>query len=82
MTPHSHLPSSDIHADWQHTVETFGVAATTSMIAGFSYSTETKEQIRQQLAGERVRMLMVDADGFVFAHLDGWLIFLHPNACW
>jgi hypothetical protein len=76
---HPHLPSQDIHADWRRTIADFGAVGTAILIEGFTFRAETRERIRAALNGEPIRLVIIDADGYVFAHLGELAACLAPD---
>ncbi len=76
---HPHLPSADIFTDWRATTGRFGVADRAALIEGFTYDADTRRRIRAAIGEEPVRLLVMDADGFVFAHLEGLADLLAPD---
>lgn len=70
---HPQLPTADIYTDWKETLERFGMTGKAGLIEGFTWRAETQARIRAACGPEPVRLVILDADGFVFGHLHGLL---------
>lgn len=62
---HPHLPSTDILADLDANLREMKVRDRVTIIAGFSNAPETIRAVESNLAGRRIDLLFVDADGEV-----------------
>ena len=62
---HPHLPSADILADLDANLREFGVRERVTIITGVSSVPATVCQVESRLAGRRIDLLFVDADGQV-----------------
>lgn len=76
---HPQLPTADIYADWQRTVDAFGVADWATLIKGNLDHEAVRQRLRDACGDAPIRLVIVDADGYVFAHLSAVLDRLAPD---
>lgn len=61
-----HLPSADIHADWNKNVTANDMNDITTLIKGSSYQDVIANETIARLNGEKIGILFIDADGRLF----------------
>lgn len=65
---HPELPSSDIMADLQANINRFGLSDVVDVVQGWTHEPEVVGAVERLLAGERVDLLIIDADGQIDKH--------------
>lgn len=70
---------ADIEAAWHGNLDRHGLAAHARLIVGNTGSDDCRAQIREALAGGQLRLICVDADGFVWSHLAGLADLIAPD---
>lgn len=63
---HPHIPSANIHIDWQKNVDNYGICDIATLIKGRARFPQIVEQIVSQLNGQKIGVLFIDADGHLF----------------
>lgn len=76
---HPQLPTADIYTDWRHTMDAFGATDWATLIEGNLYHEPTRQRLREACGDAPIRLVIIDADGYVFSHLDAVLERLAPD---
>jgi len=77
---HPHLPSADILGDLDANLREFGVRERVTIINGVSSAPATVCQVESRLAGRRIDLLFIDADGQVGRDFAAYRPFLAKRA--
>jgi hypothetical protein len=66
---HPILPSRDIVADWRETLDMHGYAGGSELVVGWANLSETAALAMEKLRGDRIAMVVIDANGMPFDNL-------------
>ena len=66
---HPTMPSADIHADWHANLAAAGYAGRAHLSRGFANTPATAADAVAALGGERIGLIFIDANGFVWQNL-------------
>lgn len=70
---------ADIEAAWQANLASHDLSAHARLIVGNTGSPDCVAQIRRAMSGDRIQLVCVDADGFVWSHLSGLADLIAPD---
>ncbi len=66
---HDAIPTADIHADWARNLAEAGFAGRSRLIKGYPNAPEVAAEIVSALGGQKIGLLVIDADGQVWQHI-------------